>query len=185
MKRVTSFVIALALALALAAAPALAQGKGQGKGPGSAPGRSSAPPTPSTSGERGPKVEPTSHHPGSLESKKKTPGELLTQNEKLSLLLAAKLPGTTPQDAAVGFKNLGEFVSAVHVSNNLGIPFADLKLRILNGNGDSLGKAIRNGNGASLGDAIHFFKPDVDATAEAKRAQKQADKDLKETGAPR
>jgi len=174
MKRVTSFVIALALALALAAAPALAQGKGQGKGPGSAPGRSSAPPTPSTSGERGPKVEPTSHHPGSTESMKKTPGELLTQNEKLSSRLAAKLPaGTDLQLAAGGFKNLGAFVSAVHVSNNLGIPFADLKTHIL------------NGNGASLGDAIHFFKPDVDATAEAKRAQKQAKKELKETGAPR
>jgi len=173
MKRVTSFVIALALALALAAAPALAQGKGQGKGPGSAPGRSSAPPTPSTSGERGPKVEPTSHHPGSTESMKKTPGELLTQNEKLSSRLAAKLPaGTDLQQAADGFKNLGEFVSAVHVSNNLGISFFDdLKPLIVNGD--------------SLGDAIHTLKPDVDATAEAKRAQKQAKKDLKETGAPR
>src|SRR3989304_3312682 len=124
MKRVTSFVIALALVLALAAAPALAQGKGQGKGPGSAPGRSSAPPTPGTSGERGPKVEPTSHHPGSMESMKKTPSELLTQNEKLSSRLAEKLQlpaGTNLQQAADGFKNLGEFVSAVHVSNNLGI----------------------------------------------------------------
>ena len=174
MKRVTSFVIALALVLALAAAPALAQGKGQGKGPGSAPGRSNAPPTPGTSGERGPKVEPTSHHPGTLESKKKTPGELIEQNEKLASRLEAKLPeGTNLQLAAADFKNLGAFVSAVHVSNNLGIPFADLKSRILSGNGDS------------LGDAIHFFKPDVDATAEAKRAQKQAEKELKETGAPR
>jgi len=172
MKRVTSFVIALALVLALAAAPALAQGKGQGKGPGSAPGRSNAPPTPSTSGERGPKLEPTSHHPGSLESKKKTPGELIEQNEKLSSRLEAKLPaGTNLQEAAVGFKNLGEFVSAVHVSNNLGIPFADLKLGIVNGD--------------SLGDAIRALKPGVDATAEAKRAQKQAKKELKETGAPR
>ena len=173
MKRVTSFVIALALALALAAAPALAQGKGQGKGPGSAPGRSSAPPTPSTSGERGPKVEPTSHHPGSMESMKKTPSELLTQNEKLSSRLAGKLPaGTNLQQAADGFKNLGEFVSAVHVSNNLGISFFDdLKPLIVNGD--------------SLGDAIHTLKPDVDATAEAKRAQKQAKKELKETGAPR
>ena len=172
MKRVASFVIALALALALAAAPALAQGKGQGKGPGTAPGRSSAPPTPSTSGERGPKVEPTSHHPGSMESMKKTPGELLTQNENLSSRLAAKLPpGTNLQLAAGDFKNLGAFVSAVHVSSNLGIPFADLRTRM--------------GSGQSLGEAIHAIKPGVDSAAEAKRAQKQADKDLKETGAPR
>jgi len=172
MKRVTSFVIALALALALAAAPALAQGKGQGKGPGSAPGRSSAPPTPGTSGERGPKVESTSHHPGSIDTKKKTPAELLVQNEKLSSRLAAKLPGMDLQQAAGGFKNLGEFVSAVHVSNNLGISFPVLK-------------SLRIGNGDSLSDAIRALKPDVDATAEARRAQKQAEKDLKETGAQR
>ena len=180
MKRVTSFVIALAMALALAAAPALAQGKGQGKGPGSAPGRSNAPPTPGTSGERGPKVEPTSHHPGTLESKKKTPSELLAQNEKLASLLAAKLKlpaGTDLQQlqqlqlAAGDFKNLGAFVSAVHVSSNLGIPFDELRTRM--------------GSGQSLSEAIHAIKPGVDSAAEAKRAQKQADKDLKETGAQR
>ncbi|HLE36423.1 MAG TPA: hypothetical protein VI699_04690, partial [Candidatus Acidoferrales bacterium] len=94
------------------------------------------------------------------------------QNEKLSSRLAGKLPvGTDLQLAADGFKNLGEFVSAVHVSSNLGIPFADLKLGIVNGD--------------SLGDAIRALKPDVDATAEARRAQKQAKKELKETGAPR
>ena len=57
-----------------------------------------------------------------------TPGELLTQNTKLSSNLAALLPaGTDLQTAAQGFKNLGLFVAAVHVSNNLGIPFACLK----------------------------------------------------------
>jgi hypothetical protein len=57
----------------------------------------------------------------------KTPGELLQQNTKLSENLSKLLPaGTDLQSAASGFKNLGEFVAAVHVSHNLGIPFADL-----------------------------------------------------------
>jgi len=177
MNPLTKFMLALAGVIALVGTPALAQ-KGQGKGPGGgqppsgAPGRSGAPQTPGAPSERGPKVEPTSHHPGSIASVKKTPGELIVQNEKLSSRLAAKLPaGTDLQLAAGGFKHLGDFVSAVHVSNNLGIPFADLKSRI--GAGDTLGEAIR------------ALKPGVDTAAEARRAQKQAEKELKETGAPR
>ncbi|MBI2219603.1 MAG: hypothetical protein HYU53_00145 [Acidobacteria bacterium] len=38
--------------------------------------------------------------------------------------------GVTVVDAASGFKNLGQFVAAVNVSNNLGIPFADLKAKM-------------------------------------------------------
>jgi len=169
--RMSGVVFVLALTLTFTASTALAQGKGQGKGPGTSPGRSGAPQSPGSSADHGPKVEPTSHHPGSVDTKKKTPGELLAQNEKLSARLAAKLPGADLQQAAGGFKNLGEFVSTVHVAHNLGIPFADLKTRI--------------GSGQSLGEAIHAIKPDVDSAAEAHRAQKQAEKDLKETGASR
>ncbi len=71
------------------------------------------------------------------------------------------------QEASSGFKNLGEFVSAVHVSKNLDIPFADLKEKL--NNGDKLGKAI------------HELKPEVDAKAEAKKAKNQAKNDLKES----
>jgi hypothetical protein len=35
--------------------------------------------------------------------------------------------GMTVTDAAQGFKNWGQFVAAVHVSNNLGLPFDQLK----------------------------------------------------------
>jgi len=171
MMRICRIVFVLALTLALTASMALAQGKGQGKGPGTAPGRSGAPQSPGSSAEHGPKVEPASHHPSSVDTKKKSPGELLAQNEKLSSRLAAKLPGTDLQQAAGGFKNLGDFVSAVHVSHNLGIPFADLRTRM--------------GSGQSLGEAIHVIKPGVDSAAEVRRAQKQAEKDLKETGASR
>lgn len=169
--RMSRVVCVLALTLAFAAGTALAQGKGQAKGPGTSSGRTGAPQSPGSSAEHGPKVEPTSHHPGSVDTKKKTPGELLAQNEKLSARLAAKLPGTDLQQAAGEFKNLGDFVSAVHVSHNLGIPLGDLRTRM--------------GSGQSLGEAIHAIKPNVNSAAEVRRAQKQAEKDLKETGASR
>jgi hypothetical protein len=105
---------------------------------------------------------------GSMTSEKKTPGELLTQNTKLASKLQGLLPpGTNLQKAASGFKNLGQFVAAVHVAHNLGIPFDELKGKILGG--DSLGKAI------------HALKPEAKAGAEAKKAKREADKDIKES----
>ncbi|MBI3896534.1 MAG: hypothetical protein HY313_11450 [Acidobacteria bacterium] len=104
--------------------------------------------------------------------KKLTVADQLTRNEQLTTKLQGILPeGTNVQDAAVGFKNLGQFVAAAHVSHNLDIPFADLKTKMT---GDG---------GMNLGDAIHELKPDVDETAEAKKAQEQAEKDLKESKA--
>jgi hypothetical protein len=92
----------------------------------------------------------------------RTPQDLLQQNSKLSENLAKLLPaGTNVQAAASGFGNLGEFVAAVHVSNNLGIPFADLKTRMLAGD--------------SLGSAIQALKPGVDGQVEARKARAHAD----------
>src|SRR5260370_27662871 len=57
-----------------------------------------------------------------------TPGQLLTQNTQLSSKLSSLLPaGTDLQAAAAGFRNLGQFVAAVHVAHNLDIPFHQLK----------------------------------------------------------
>ena len=44
--------------------------------------------------------------------------------------------------AAAGFRNLGQFVAAVNVSNNLGIPFLQLKSLMVD-RGMSLGQAIQ------------------------------------------
>ena len=94
----------------------------------------------------------------------KTAGELLRQNTRLSENLSKLLPaGTDLQSAAAGFKNLGEFVAAVHVSHNLGIPFADLKTNLMAG--DSLGQAIRK------------LRPEADSQVEARRAHAQAQDD--------
>jgi hypothetical protein len=90
----------------------------------------------------------------------------LAQNTELSSKLQGLLPaGTNLQTAAGGFKNLGQFVAAVHVSHNLGIPFDQLKAKME--------------AGQSLGKAIQDLKPAVNAKDEARKAEKQAKEDVK------
>ena len=99
-----------------------------------------------------------------------TASEILSRNSKLSTKLQSLLPpGTNLQQAESGFKNLGQFVAAVHVSHNLGIPFDQLKAKMTGPPPESLGKAI------------HDLKPAADAKTESKKANKQADRDLKES----
>jgi hypothetical protein len=96
---------------------------------------------------------------------KQSPSETLPKSPHLSSKLQSLLPaGTNLKSAATGFKNLGQFIAAVHVSHNLGIPFEDLKQRIVSG--DSLGKAIQ------------AFKPNVNSKHEAKKAKDQSKQDL-------
>lgn len=121
----------------------------------------------------------------------KTPDELLTQNTQLASKLQSLLPaGTDLQTAAASFKNLGQFVAAVHVSHNLGIPFACLA-------SDMTGTAPTNfipagskvvcptGTGETrmhLGSSIQALDPAAtksQAKQDAKNAMKQAKSDLK------
>lgn len=91
----------------------------------------------------------------------------LASNTKLASKLQSLLPaGTDLQTAAAGFKNLGQFVAAVHVSHNLGIPFDQLKAKMTGTGAESLGKAI------------HELKPDANAKAEAKTAESEANQDM-------
>jgi hypothetical protein len=104
---------------------------------------------------------------------KQSPDKILERNTKLSSRLDGLLPaGTTAEKACSGFKHLGECVSAIHVSHNLGIPFPDLKAKVTGTNPESLGKSI------------HDLKPDTSAKNEAKKAQKQARNDIEETSDP-
>jgi hypothetical protein len=91
----------------------------------------------------------------------------LASNTKLAGKLQGLLPpGTNLQTAASGFKNLGQFVAAVHVSHNLGIPFDQLKAKMLGPPSESLGKAI------------HDLKPTANAKAETKKAESEAHQDM-------
>ena len=69
--------------------------------------------------------------------------------------------GTNVVSAASGFRNLGQFVAAVNVSRNLGIPFTQLKA-------DMVTKHM------SLGQSIQALRPSANSTVEVERAQTQA-----------
>jgi hypothetical protein len=87
----------------------------------------------------------------------------LQKNTNLADKLRTRLPANTDlMDAAKGFKNLGQFVAAVNVSNNLGLDFTQLKTRMVD-------------DGMSLGQAIQTEKKTVDVETEVHRAETQAD----------
>src|SRR6476660_6448175 len=55
----------------------------------------------------------------------------LQKNTNLAAKLTSRLPaGTDLMLASAGFRNLGQFVAAVNVSNNLKIPFTELKTKM-------------------------------------------------------
>lgn len=88
----------------------------------------------------------------------------LQQNSNLTEKLRTRLPaGTDLMTAADGFRNLGQFVAAVNVSNNLDIPFTQLKTRMVD-------------DGMSLGQAIQSVRSDVDVTTEVRRAETDANR---------
>jgi len=190
MQTTSMFLLALVALLFWSTAPVWAQ-RGQGRGAaghpaGGPPSISSGPQggsrQPGTrGGQNTDRPEPNDHSAGHPEdhaagrsdtkpdSGSPTVAEHLAQSPKLSSKLQGFFPsGTNMAQQAEGFKNLGDFVSAAHVSHNLNIPFAEIKTRMT--------------TGQSLGDTIHVLKPDADHRAEERKAREQARKDLQEAG---
>jgi hypothetical protein len=86
----------------------------------------------------------------------------LQKNTNLASKLETRLPkGTDLMTAAEGFRNLGQFVAAVNVSNNLGIDFVKLKTSMVD-------------DGLSLGQSIQTWKPTANSTREVSIAESQA-----------
>jgi hypothetical protein len=101
-----------------------------------------------------------------LGGNKKTLGEELSRNPKLVAKLQPLLPkGMDIQAAAKDFKKMEVFAAALHAARNTGIPFDQIKARMILM--DNLAKVI------------HTLDPTVDAKAEAKKAEAQAKEDLK------
>jgi hypothetical protein len=86
----------------------------------------------------------------------------LQRNLVLSDSLRGRLPaGTDVYTAAGGFRRLELFVATVHASNNIDIPFFELKRRIVN-------------DGMTLGQAIQDIRPKSRYWDEARRAEDEA-----------
>ncbi len=107
------------------------------------------------------------------------------QSKKLASQLQALLPPRTKlEDACTAFRQLNECVAALHVSHNLKIKFNCLKWDVTgiqpgSGNVTSCG-APEGGKALSLAKAIQALKPEADAKAEAKSAEKRAQEDIKD-----
>jgi hypothetical protein len=118
-------------------------------------------------------VHGNSAHDSTPKGPSQTVSQRIERNPKLTARLQSLLPaGMTLDQAAAGFKNQGQFIAALHVSHNLSIPFADLKTAMTGTGHESLGKAI------------HDLKPTADATAEAHKADGEAQDDLKASSTP-
>ena len=187
MKRIMVGMIFVAAAAWALSIPAAAQGRGAGAGGGMGAGHAAGS-MGSMGGGHDTGATDTGGHASSNGGTKafgpKTPGQLLTQNTQLATKLSKLFPqGTDLQTAASGYKNLGQFVAAVHVSHNLGIPFDQLKCTEL-ATKDACGTLTIPAKGSSLGGAISTLKPTLsssDTKAALKQAQKQASSDMSST----
>ena len=166
MKRTITFIFALSVILYLSNGTTLAQSKGGGQGHGPAV-TGTAPHTESQANKGGAADHDKTHATKETKETGKDNFEnRIEHNVALKTKLESMLPaGMDLKTAAGGFKNQGQFIAALHVSKNLGIPFTDLKSKMTGSNPESLGQAI------------HDLKPTLsqaDAQKEAEKAQKQA-----------
>jgi hypothetical protein len=151
-RTVVALIIAGAMAFAGVTVSSFAQGRGQGRG-------TSPPSQPAKVGKStAPKTQPSGHV--------KTP---VVVHPPLARHVQPLLPGLDLNVASQGFRNLGQFVAAAHVSNNLGIPFTELKTRMVTQN-------------RSLGQAIQELRPNANASAEVAKAERQARATLGRSG---
>ena len=143
----------------LAVAPALGADQGRGAG------RSGAPkPTPPVQAGKPATPPGQAKQPpggGGSHGSPKAPMPIVVK-PALAAKLQPLLPsGLSVEAASAGFKNLGQFVAAVHVSKNLDVPFTALRTEMVE-------------NGRSLGSAIQTLKPGTEAKKVSSRAEAEA-----------
>ena len=99
-----------------------------------------------------------------------SPSDVLSHNTAIAGKIKT-LTGEDAQTACGGFKNLGQCVAAAHIAKNLDIP----------GGFDALKAKVTGTGSMSLGKAIAQLSPNANAKSETKKANKQADDDMKES----
>lgn len=112
--------------------------------------------------------KPNTNPDADLAPADRPPLMVLNDDPKLVAKLQKLLPAQTPpQKACNGFKKLSDCVSAIHAARNLELPLDDLKSKI-----------VADKSRDALEKAIHELKPNADAKAERKKAQKEAERDM-------
>lgn len=130
-----------------------------------------------------------SYNPIHWVKKSPTASEQLAANSDQSKKLASQLqailpPRTKLEDACKSFRHLNDCVAALYVSHSLKIKFNCVKWDVTgaqpsSGNVSSC-SAPEGGKPLSLAKAIQALKPEADAKAEAKSAEKRAAEDIKD-----
>jgi hypothetical protein len=157
------FVIASVLVLGL---PSLAHGQNSPAAQAAQPGNPADPAMQVPAAQALPSDEPGSapaaRDPSSAAALSSDPDpEASSEARNSGTRLASALPpGISAAQACTGFKSDVQCATALHAAQNLNIPFADLKARLL--------------DGAKLASAIHTLKPTADASSEVRRAEEQA-----------
>ena len=168
MKMTIRFVLSLAAVAAFSALPIYAQ---HGHSGGASSGMPNAH---SSTSSHGNSADAKADAKGGSNNSSASISEKLTDNTKLASKLENLLGPNTSlqmlQADAQGFKNLGQFVAAVHASHNLDIPFDQLKAKMIGPPKESLGKAIDQ------------LRPDANSKTETKKANAQAKQDMDDSG---
>lgn len=170
------------LALALAANPVLAQ-RGMGRGGGHQPPGGTVARGPAHGrAQAGSEARPARGAQAPEAPHSMTAVSQLERHPELAGRVAPLLPpGLTAEEAAAGFRNWGQFVAALQVSKNLGIPFADLKSLMTGPENLSLGKAVRQLRPELPGEQVRSAVRE--AEREAKRLEREARKEQRHRAA--
>jgi hypothetical protein len=170
MKRSVTLGTAFVYLLGLGGGHLLAQ-KGMGKMGSSGIGSMSSSATGKSSTHRTEEANARSVGPaGQMHSASMGVSTQLANNAALSARIQPLLPaGSTIATASAGFPNQGQFIAALHVAQNLGIPFDQLKADLTQPHPDSLGQAV------------HALRPDLSRStvkSDVRTARLQADQDM-------
>jgi hypothetical protein len=167
----TRTIVGIAAAACLASGPALANPQhGHSAAPQPhAPGPKSATP-PTASGTTTTATTTTQARSGAANASPQVVNPIaakISSKPQLNARITAMLPRNVSLDrASSGFKNQGQFIAALHVSKNLGIPFKDLKNDMTRKN-------------MSLGQSIQDLKKSAASTTEARKGEAEAHEDLR------
>src|SRR5262245_9018051 len=173
MKAFVTFATSVVAVLYLSGLPTYSQGKGPGHVPsvnqGHSQGADHSHQTNGVSSDHG--------KSGSWETKL---NERFDSDAKFRARMQSLLPqGMDLKTAESGFKNHGQFIAALHVSQNLMIPFDQLKAKITGVSVNAAGQTTTS-TPMSLGKAIHELRPDLTESQAQQQAQ-EAGKQAKET----
>jgi hypothetical protein len=176
MKKFIASVISTVVLLYLSNISAFGQSKGTGQVPSVNQSHSQGPTQVKTK-SNSEHVNADKGHDAKVEDWQTKLNERFDNDTKFHARMVSLLPqGMDLKTAESGFKNHGQFIAALHVSNNLMIPFDQLKAKMTGVSVNAAGQTT-NSTPMSLGKAIQELRPNLtgsQASQQAQRAEKQA-----------